>query len=70
VLDSRGGAAWAFLARTSDPERALHNLLERDRMFTELLREETTRLNLPTIEVDETMTEDELVGRVTELFEL
>lgn len=70
VVKSRGGSAWGFLARTTDPERALRNLLERDRMFTEILREETARLELPAIEVDTTMTEDELVRRVTEAFGL
>jgi 2-phosphoglycerate kinase len=70
VIESRGGSAWGFLARTSDPERALRNLLERDLMFTDLLREETARLELPAIDVDTTMTEDELVKRVTEVFGL
>lgn len=70
VLESRGGSAWGFLGKTSDPERALSNLLERDRMFTEILREETARLNLPAIEVDETMTEEQLVQRVTDWFAL
>ena len=70
VVESRGGSAWGFLARTTDPERALRNLLERDRMFTDTLREETARLEVPAIEVDETMTEDELTRRVTELFGL
>ena len=70
VVESRGGSAWGFLARTSDPERALRNLIERDRMFTEILCEETARLELPAIEVDVTMSEDELVKRVMEVFEL
>lgn len=70
VLESRGGSAWGFLARTSDPQRALHNLVERDRMFTEILREETTRLELQAIEVDTATSEDDLVKRVTELFDL
>ena len=70
VIDSRGGSKWSFLAKTSDPERALRNLLERDRMFTDTLREETARLKLPAIEVDSTMTEDDLVKRVIELFGL
>jgi len=42
VFEGRGGAAWG-LARTTDPKRA-HNLLERYQMFTDVLREETTRL--------------------------
>jgi 2-phosphoglycerate kinase len=70
VIESRGGAAWRFLARTSDPATALSNLLERDRMFTEILREETARLGLPAIEVDATATEDDLAQRVAELFGL
>jgi 2-phosphoglycerate kinase len=68
VLESRGGSAWGFLARTTDPERALHNLLERDRMFTDILRDETARLGLHAIEVDNTTTEDDLTRRVTDAF--
>ena len=45
--------------------RARRNLLERDRLFTDRLRSETARLGLPAIEVDTTMTEDELTDRVT-----
>ena len=70
VVQSRGGPSWGFLARTTDPERALHNLLERDRMFTDILREETARLQLPAIEVDGTLTEVDLMERVTEVFGL
>ena len=70
VIEDRGGSAWGFLARTSDPERALRNLFERDRMFTDTLREETARLQVPAIQVHETMTEDDLTRRVTELFGL
>jgi hypothetical protein len=68
VVESRGGSAWGFLARTTDPEKALHNLLERDRMFTNILRQETARLEVPAIEIDATMTEDALAKRVTEVF--
>lgn len=68
VIESRGGSAWGFLAKTSNPETALRKLLERDRMFTDILRDETARLKLPVIEVDSTITEDEVVQRVTELF--
>ena len=70
VVESRGGSAWEFLARTSDPERALRNLLERDQMFTDILREETARLGLPAIEVDTTSSEDELTRQVTDMFGL
>jgi len=68
VVESRGGSAWGFLARTTNPERALRNLLERDRMFTDILRDETSRLGLHAIEVDTTTTEDDLTTRVTDVF--
>jgi 2-phosphoglycerate kinase len=68
VIESRGGTAWGFLAKTSDPERALRNVLERDRMFTEILREETSRLGLAAIDVDITTTEHDLVRQVMGLF--
>jgi hypothetical protein len=70
VIESRGGSAWGFLARTTDPGRALANLLERDAMFTEILREETARLELPLIDVDTGTTEEELTERVAEVFGL
>jgi 2-phosphoglycerate kinase len=70
VVGSRGESASGFLAKTTDPERALRNLLERDRMFTDILREETARLGVPAIEVDGAMTEDDLARRVTEVFGL
>ena len=70
VFESRGGSASGFLARTSDPERALRNLLERDRMFTNVLRAETARLELPAIDVDATVGEEDLARRVAEVFGL
>ena len=70
VVETRGGSAWGFLAKTTDPDRALRNLLERDRLFTDFLREETARLEGPAIEVDATVTEDDLAKRVTEVFGL
>jgi len=56
--------------KTSNPARAYRNLLERDRMFTDRLREETKRLGLPTIDVDTSMSEDELTELVTRFFGL
>jgi 2-phosphoglycerate kinase len=67
AFDSRG-ALWTIARRTSDPQRALDNLLARDRMFTERLIEETAALGLPAITVDTTMSEDELVDRVAKVF--
>lgn len=69
AFDSRDGT-WAIAGKTSDPERALDNLLERDRMFTEQLRGETRGLGLPAIEVDTPTTEDELVSAVAAAFGL
>jgi len=69
ALDSRG-TLWEIPRRTSDPETALRNLLERDRLFTIRLGEEVKRLDLPAIEIHTGMSEDELTRRVTEAFGL
>ena len=68
VFSRRGGPAWAFLAKTSEPVQALRNLLERDRLFTDIVRRDASRLGLPLIELDTSMTEEELEYRVSELF--
>jgi len=70
VIESRGGSSSGFFPKTTNPERAMRNMLERDRMFTEVLRDEAARLALRSIEIDETMTEDEVVTRVTKAFGL
>jgi 2-phosphoglycerate kinase len=67
---ARRGSLWQIAGQTSDPERALGNLLERDRMFTEWLRDQARRLELRVIEVDGTVTEDGLEELVTEAFGL
>jgi len=64
------GSLWKIASKTSDPSRALVNLLERDRMFTELLCGETKRLELRAIKIDTTMTEDDTIARVTDTFGL
>src|SRR5689334_18519108 len=64
------GSLLRIAGKTSDPGKALANLLERDRMFTDRLREEATGLGLPVIDVDTTMTEDDLTGQVTRAFGL
>jgi hypothetical protein len=64
VFASRALSTSGFLARTSDPERALANLLERDRLFTEELHAEVARLALPAIAVDGATGEEELARRV------
>ncbi|TDV42186.1 hypothetical protein [Actinophytocola oryzae] len=55
---------------TSDPERTLANLLERDRLFTEHLAGETRRLGLTGIDVDLGVGEDELADRVSAALDL
>ena len=69
AVDTRS-TGWEFLRKTSDPERARRNLLERDRMFTDQLLEETKRLEVAIVQVDIGMTEDELTRRVTQAFGL
>jgi 2-phosphoglycerate kinase len=70
VLESRGAPKSGFFAKTCDPERALRNLLERDAMFTERIHDEAQRLGLNTIEVNLSMTEDDLTARVVRAFGL
>jgi len=66
----RRGSLWDIAGKTSDPERALANLLERDRMFTERVRAEACDLGLRVIDVDVMVTGEELAGRVSEAFGL
>ncbi|MBV8830700.1 MAG: hypothetical protein JO108_15850 [Acidobacteriaceae bacterium] len=70
TVERRGGRTWNFLAKTSDPERALQNLLQRDSMFTDRLRRDTKRLELRAIEVHCAMDEDDSVRSVAEIFDL
>ena len=58
------GTLWDIASRTSDPERALSNLLERDAMFTDRLRNDLDRLGLLAIEVDVGDSEDDVHDRV------
>jgi hypothetical protein len=62
----RRGSTWRLAGQTGDPERARENLRIRDEMFVARLRAEAA----PIIEVDATMTEDDLTGRVAEGFGL
>jgi 2-phosphoglycerate kinase len=67
AFDRRG---WEIPRKTSDPELAQRNLLERDRIFTDRLVDETKRLELPVIKIDTAMNEGELVRQVTQAFGL
>ena len=70
VAFARRGTTAAIVGATSNPPRALANLLERDAMFTEVLRTETARLGLDAVEVDVGTTEDEVLERVQAAFGL
>ncbi len=63
AFKSRGGTG-AITGRTADPRRALDNLLERDRRFTERLDRQTRELGLPVVRVEVGTSEDELRRRV------
>ena len=53
-----------FWSATSDPNRALANLLERDRMFTDALAEEAAQADLTLLPVDGTRAPDELAAEL------
>ncbi|WP_432574446.1 hypothetical protein [Kineococcus sp. SYSU DK005] len=63
AFESRGGS-WRIAGRTGDPHRALANLLERDRLFTDELREQVRRRGLGAVEVDLSCTHEQLLREV------
>ncbi|BCJ35780.1 hypothetical protein Athai_32830 [Actinocatenispora thailandica] len=69
ALDRRGDT-WTIAGRTSAPPRALANLLERDRLFTDRLAGELRELGLAAVPVDGTVSEEVLADRVAALFRL
>ncbi|MFF4492026.1 shikimate kinase [Streptomyces sp. NPDC001544] len=70
ALRSRSVPGEGFVWRTSDPAKADRNIAERDHMFTRRLHEETSRLGLHAVQVETTMTEDDLAEQVTRVFRL
>jgi 2-phosphoglycerate kinase len=64
------GSTWTIPNRTSDPGRALANLLERDAMFTEEVRREAAALGLRTIDMNGCRSLDETVRAVADALEL
>lgn len=70
VFEHRGGTQWSFIGKTSDPARALHNVLVRDALFTNRLYDDAQHLDLPTIQVDSTVTVAELTSQVMATFGL
>ena len=69
ALESRGGT-WEIANRTSDPERARHNLADRDRRFTDRLTAETKRLECRTLQMTAGTSEDKAFAQVAQIFGL
>ena len=57
-----------FISKTSDPPRAHLNLMRRDALFTDRLRDQTQDLHLYSIEVVPSLFEDALTQRIAESF--
>lgn len=66
----RRGTLWTIPRKTSDPERALRNLLERVGLFTERVRSDVESAGLPFITLDRSIAENDLVDRVAKQFGL
>jgi hypothetical protein len=69
AFESRG-SLWSIAGKTSLPDRALSNLLERDRLFTVQLRDMAEQAGAPVINVDGSLTEDVLERRIETQFGL
>ena len=69
AFESRG-TLWDIAGRTTRPRLALDNLLERDRLFTDRLRERTDELGLAAMVVDGSVDEMTLVAAVADRFGL
>ncbi len=69
TFDSRG-SIWDIPSNTTDPERALANLLAHDELFTEQLVREATGLGLTVIQVDVEMDIDDLTRRISNMLGL
>jgi len=63
AFESRG-STWTIPNKTSDPQRALANLLARDQLFTEQLRAQARAAQLQTVDVDGSVGVTESVARV------
>jgi 2-phosphoglycerate kinase len=67
AFESRG-TLWSIPNKTSNPKRALSNLLERDRLFTERLRGMVEMSGLPAVKVDGRLTEKALESCIARKF--
>jgi len=68
TIERRGGPTSGFLAKTSNPERALQNLLERDRMFTDRLSKQVEDLELRAIQINRAIAEQDSANLVAKIF--
>jgi hypothetical protein len=64
------GPPWSFIDQTTDPERALRNLLARDQLFSELISHAAKMRRLHTINVDASVREDDVTQEVVDWFGL
>lgn len=64
------GTMWSIPSKTSNPKRALSNLLERDRLFAEHLQGMVETTGLPSVTVDGHLTEDALESCIAGKFGL
>lgn len=67
---ARRTGADAFWTRTTDPARALANLLDRDRLFTDELARQTQRTGIGALHVDGTRTAEHMVDDLAHRFGL
>jgi hypothetical protein len=63
AFESRG-STWSIPNRTSDPDRALANLLARDQLFTQEVRQQANGLGLCALDVDGSLTVEQLTDQV------
>ncbi len=64
------GSVWAIAGKTSNPEKARDNLAERNRMFTDRLRDNVKHVGLNMVSLDISMTEEQTFADVTRAFRL
>jgi len=69
AIEARG-TIWDIPKKTSQPEKALRNLLTRDAMFTEQLKNQADAEGVAMIVVDGSRSEDELLDAVGSHFVL
>lgn len=70
AFEGRDAEGRAFWLRTPDPARALANVLERDRLFTERLRRDVRALRLVALDVDGGEPAEAVADRVERLLGL